>query len=71
MERHTGRAHGHIYEIKSAFILQPCPAALTEGIRSFTTSSRGSAQAMVNGAQKIRAYDSTSAGSSERFGKTV
>jgi iron complex transport system substrate-binding protein len=24
---------GHIYEIKSAFILQPGPAALTEGIR--------------------------------------
>ncbi len=25
--------HGHIYEIKSAFILQPGPAALTEGVR--------------------------------------
>ena len=24
---------GHIYEIKSAYILQPGPAALTEGIR--------------------------------------
>ena len=25
--------HGHVYEIKSTFILQPGPAALTEGIR--------------------------------------
>jgi iron complex transport system substrate-binding protein len=24
---------GHIYEIKSAYILQPGPAALTEGLR--------------------------------------
>ena len=24
---------GHIYEVKSAFILQPGPAALTEGVR--------------------------------------
>ena len=24
---------GHIYEIKSAYILQPGPAALTEGVR--------------------------------------
>jgi iron complex transport system substrate-binding protein len=26
-------AHGHIYEIKSTYILQPGPAALTEGVR--------------------------------------
>lgn len=25
--------HGHIYEVKSAYILQPGPAALTEGVR--------------------------------------
>lgn len=25
--------HGHVYEIKSAYILQPGPAALTEGVR--------------------------------------
>jgi iron complex transport system substrate-binding protein len=25
--------HGHVYEIKSAYILQPGPAALTEGLR--------------------------------------
>jgi hypothetical protein len=25
--------NGHIYEVKSTFILQPGPAALTEGIR--------------------------------------
>ena len=25
--------HGHIYEIKSTYILQPGPAALTEGVR--------------------------------------
>lgn len=25
--------HGHVYEVKSAFILQPGPAALTEGVR--------------------------------------
>ena len=25
--------HGHIYEIKSAYILQPGPASLTEGLR--------------------------------------
>jgi iron complex transport system substrate-binding protein len=24
--------HGHIYEVKSAYILQPGPAALTEGV---------------------------------------
>jgi len=24
---------GHIYEVKSAFILQPGPAALTEGVQ--------------------------------------
>jgi iron complex transport system substrate-binding protein len=26
-------AHGHIYEIKSTYILQPGPASLTEGVR--------------------------------------
>ena len=26
--------HGHVYEIKSAEILQPGPAALTDGVRS-------------------------------------
>jgi iron complex transport system substrate-binding protein len=25
--------NGHIYEVKSAFILQPGPAALTDGVR--------------------------------------
>ena len=25
--------HGHIYEVKSTYILQPGPAALTEGVR--------------------------------------
>ena len=25
--------HGHLYEVKSALILQPGPAALTDGIR--------------------------------------
>ena len=25
--------HGHVYEIKSTYILQPGPAALTEGLR--------------------------------------
>jgi iron complex transport system substrate-binding protein len=24
--------HGHLYEVKSAYILQPGPAALTEGV---------------------------------------
>jgi iron complex transport system substrate-binding protein len=62
---------GHIYEIKSAFILQPGPAALTEGIRQLHHIISRVAQTMVNGPQKIRAYDRTSAGASERFGKTV
>jgi hypothetical protein len=25
--------HGHVYEIKSTYILQPGPAALTEGVQ--------------------------------------
>jgi iron complex transport system substrate-binding protein len=29
--------HGHVYEIKSTFILQPGPAALTEGVRQLHT----------------------------------
>jgi iron complex transport system substrate-binding protein len=29
----TAVANGHIYEVKSTYILQPGPAALTEGIR--------------------------------------
>ena len=31
-ERIPAVAHGHIYEIKSAYILQPGPASLTEGV---------------------------------------
>ena len=29
----TAVAHGHVYEVKSTYILQPGPAALTEGVR--------------------------------------
>jgi iron complex transport system substrate-binding protein len=32
-ERVSAVRHGHIYEIKSAYILQPGPAALTDGVR--------------------------------------
>ncbi len=33
--------NGHIYEIKSTYILQPGPAALTEGVQQLIASSRG------------------------------
>jgi hypothetical protein len=32
-DRITAVQQGHIYEIKSTYILQPGPAALTEGVR--------------------------------------
>ena len=32
-ERHAAVRDGRIYEVKSAYILQPGPAALTEGVR--------------------------------------
>jgi iron complex transport system substrate-binding protein len=32
-DRTSAVRHGHIYEIKSALILQPGPAALTDGLR--------------------------------------
>ena len=42
MGRGERRAHGHIFEIKSTYILQPGPASLTEGSLSCTrTSARG------------------------------
>jgi iron complex transport system substrate-binding protein len=62
---------GHIYEIKSAYILQPGPAALTEGIRQIHHIISRVARAMAGDAQKDRAYDSTSSGSGDRFGNTV
>jgi iron complex transport system substrate-binding protein len=34
---------GHIYEVKSAFILQPGPAALTEGVRQLHEAIRRAA----------------------------
>jgi iron complex transport system substrate-binding protein len=37
--------NGHIYEIKSAYILQPGPAALTEGVRQLHEVLRSAAQA--------------------------
>jgi len=45
---------GHIYEIKSAFILQPGPAALTEGIRQLHHIIARVAQAMMNTRQTMR-----------------
>jgi len=62
---------GHIYEIKSVFILQPGPAALTEGIRQLHHIIARVAQTMGNAPQKMREYDKTSSGSGERLGKTV
>jgi hypothetical protein len=32
---------GHVYEIKSTFILQPGPASLTEGVRQLHTILAG------------------------------
>ena len=34
--------NGHVYEVKSAFILQPGPAALTEGVRQLHQFLRAS-----------------------------
>jgi iron complex transport system substrate-binding protein len=62
---------GHIYEIKSAYILQPGPAALTEGIRQLHHIISRVAGATGDDAQKIRAYNSTSSGPGERLGNTV
>jgi len=62
---------GHIYEVKSAYILQPGPAALTEGIRQLHHIISRVAGATGDDAQKIRAYNSTSSGPGERLGNTV
>lgn len=40
--------HNRIYEIKSAYILQPGPAALTEGLAQLRRHIRATAQAMRN-----------------------
>jgi iron complex transport system substrate-binding protein len=62
---------GHIYEIKSAYILQPGPAALTEGIRQLHHIIGSVARAVANDRQRKRAYSSTSSGSGERLGNTL
>jgi len=62
---------GHIYEVKSAYILQPGPAALTEGIRQLHHIISRVAGATGDDAQKIRASNSTSSGPGERLGNTV
>jgi iron complex transport system substrate-binding protein len=61
--------NGHIYEIKSVFILQPGPAALTEGIRQLHHIIARVAQAMVQEPRTIRADENTSSGARERLGK--
>jgi iron complex transport system substrate-binding protein len=40
---------GHIYEVKSALILQPGPAALTDGVRALHTHITRAATAIVSG----------------------
>jgi iron complex transport system substrate-binding protein len=55
-ERIAGRAgwsdipavkHGRIYEVKSTYILQPGPAALTEGVQRLSTVLAGVSEAMA------------------------
>jgi len=62
---------GHIYEIKSAYILQPGPAALTEGIKQLHHIISHVAHAIADDGQRTRAYSNTSSGSRERFGNTM
>jgi len=62
---------GHIYEVKSAYILQPGPAALTEGIRQLHHIISRVAHAGADDAQKTRGYNNTSSGSGERLGDTL
>ena len=53
----TAVRHNHIYEIKSAYILQPGPAALTEGLRQLhaiiaqVVEARGAGDSIKPGAQ--------------------
>ena len=62
---------GHVYEVKSALILQPGPAALTEGIRQLHHIISRVAHAIADDAQRMRAYHNTSSGSKERLGNTL
>jgi hypothetical protein len=55
--------NGHIYEIKSSYILQPGPAALTEGVRQIhgLLARVADGAAAGNGAAAIESLNETAA----------
>ena len=47
-------ANGHIYEIKSTYILQPGPAALTEGVKQLHRHITNAVVAVVSALEGVR-----------------